>query len=396
MKIAITGATGLLGRNLLFEIIKQNINNLDMLEIFILGRSQGKTTIEQRIQQIILEDGLSYLSLDEKQREKVKNYSKTGTKCIDMDLSEQRLAMTSEDIKLLKSTKIDFFFHIAALTDFRNTPKVKNLLIKTNIEGTKQILDLVKELKVREFCYTGTAYACGEIAGNIKPDYINFEQKFRNTYEKTKLEAEVLIRSFARKSKIRCRYFRLSTISGRLMEQPLGAVNKFDVFYSWAAFFLYLKLKRLENHNNKYNNSVNFDVRICYRLNSGLNIVPADYAAKVMYQACMQNDKGESYHLVNTEETPHALYIPIMLTTINVKGIKQVDHIPNQMNHLEKLYYKTAGQIFTPYITSDPMLFDAQSLKNILNKSKLYCPPVDRNNFTILMDYAKKYDFGIT
>ena len=33
MRIVITGATGLLGRNLLFEIIKQDLNNLDDLEI---------------------------------------------------------------------------------------------------------------------------------------------------------------------------------------------------------------------------------------------------------------------------------------------------------------------------------------------------------------------------
>jgi len=41
------------------------------------------------------------------------------------------------------------------------------------------------------------------------------------------------------------------------------------------------------------------------------------------------------------------------------------------------------------------MLFDIQNLKNILNKTKLHCPPVDRDNFIILMDYAKQYDFGI-
>ena len=39
MRIALTGVTGLLGRNLLFEFIRQHEHDLDNLEIFILGRN---------------------------------------------------------------------------------------------------------------------------------------------------------------------------------------------------------------------------------------------------------------------------------------------------------------------------------------------------------------------
>ena len=98
---------------------------------------------------------------------------------------------------MLKSKAIDLFFHIAALTDFRDTPGVVKALKQTNVYGTQQILELVETLKVREFCYVGSAYSCGTKSGNIKPDYVNGKMVFRNPYEASKLEAENLVRKFS-------------------------------------------------------------------------------------------------------------------------------------------------------------------------------------------------------
>jgi nucleoside-diphosphate-sugar epimerase len=38
MRVALTGATGFLGRNLLFEIVKRNLQALDRLQVVVLGR----------------------------------------------------------------------------------------------------------------------------------------------------------------------------------------------------------------------------------------------------------------------------------------------------------------------------------------------------------------------
>ena len=396
LRIAITGATGLLGRNLLFEFLKQHFNDLDALEIFILGRDKSNVNIEQRIKQIILSDGVDYLALNSKdQTERLKEYCDAGIRYIDIDLDEDRLNIGSEDLKKLQSVSIDFFFHIAALTDFRDTPGATEALKKTNLHGTQQVLELISTLKIGEFCYTGTAYSCGMAAGNIEPDYINFNQKFRNPYESIKLEAEIEVRKFAKKTGLRCRYFRPSTICGRLIEPPLGAICKFDVFYGWAVFFFQIKLKQLKSLDNRYNEPLKLDIRICHGLKSGLNIVPADYAAKVMYQVCIQNVLGDSYHLVNNQETSYGLCITIMLDKLNIVGPRQADVIPGDMNKLERLYYKTVGKVLTPYATSEPMLFDTKNLDKILKKVKLRCPPVDEKNFLILINYAKQHDFRI-
>ena len=395
MRIALTGATGLIGRNLLFEILKANINNLDDVDVLIMGRHQGNSTIRDRIEKIIKEDGLLYLRADKNKAQIVADFCKDKLRCIDIDLEESDLGIKPDDYKLLNGQPIDFFYHIAALTDLRDAPGIDKELEKTNIFGTQQILQLVATLKVKQFCYVGTAYSCGNVSGDILPDSVNPAQDFRSPYERTKQEAETYVRKFAKETGIRCRYFRPSVTCGRLIEPPIGSINKYDVFYGWGAFFLHMKLRKIKRLEDRYAKSMALDIRACYNLKSGLNIVPADYAAKIMYQVCVQNDPGESYHLVNNAETPHHLYTLSLLKTINISGVKQVDQIPDDLNRMERLYYKTAGKVFTPYINAQPMLFNVENLKDVCKKANLICPPVDEKTLPLLIKYAKDHDFGV-
>jgi nucleoside-diphosphate-sugar epimerase len=279
MRIAITGATGLLGRNFLFEVIKNNLHNLEEMEILLLGRSSNEARIRERIEDIITEDGALYLSLSDYEFEDIKTAIFSSIKCVNMDIDAPKMGISTDDFNMLKREPIDVFFHIAALSDFRDSPKVVEALKRINFNGTKQILDLISLLKVDKFYYTSSAYSCGETAGDINPDYINLNQGFRNPYERSKLETEVLVRERSKETGLKCKFFRPSTISGRLMEDPAGSANKFDVFYSWAAFFLHLKTKQLDAID--YSTPVTLDARILFNPYSGLNIVPADYAAKV-------------------------------------------------------------------------------------------------------------------
>ena len=98
-----------------------------------------------------------------------------------------------------------------------------------------------------------------------------------------------------------------------------------------------------------------------------------------MYLVCTNNLPDESYHLVNADETLHSEYIPAMLECLNIKGAEYVTKIPKNMNNTESLYYKTVGKIFTPYITSNPMLFDTKNMDPLLKKHKLKVIKVNLN-----------------
>jgi len=395
MRIALTGATGLLGRNLLFEILKQNLGNLDDLEIIVLGRPVHTAPLDNRLHEIFKDDGYSYIEIDPKDLRIIQQIQQCIVP-ISFDLTKDNLDISPKDLKILKEEKIDHFFHVAALTDFRAGTSVEAKLRDVNVKGTQRVLALLKQLDVGQFIYVSSAYACGSKTGQVEADYVNPNEKFRNFYEKSKLEAEILVRDFAKQNNQKIKIFRPSTICGRLIEKPIGAISKFDVFYAWGAFFLRLKAKALKTFKNIYETSYEFPIRIHFNPKSGLNIVPSDYAAKVLYRAACDDWEGDSFYLVNNAETPHKLYVSYILEAIGITGCNFVDNEPVDKSEIERFYYKTVGKLFTPYALNDPIVFSVSNIKKQLVKCKLACPRVDRNNLVKLIDFAKKKYFNLS
>ncbi|MDD3089365.1 MAG: SDR family oxidoreductase, partial [Candidatus Omnitrophica bacterium] len=143
MRIVITGATGLIGRNLLFEFVKREFNDPQDLNVIVLGRPLGGMPIRKRVHRILLEDGLEYIDPGRTGLAKLKDICGTGVKALSIDISKDGLGLSDEDYRELKKAPIDIFFHLAASTDLRPTPAVEKTLLNENIEGTRRILELV-------------------------------------------------------------------------------------------------------------------------------------------------------------------------------------------------------------------------------------------------------------
>ena len=392
---ALTGVTGLLGRNVFFEILKDNLQDLEQIEIIILGRPASDHSLKERIKKIFYDEGINYLSIHPDYLTEFDLFLDTRTIYIDTDLSKPEVITAEEKMKLSNKI-IDHFFHIAANTDFRDSMDTIETLNRQNVEGTAQILELCKGLNVKAFSYVSSAYVCGCTYGDIEPHYTNLNQDFRNHYEKTKLMGEILVRQYQERSGVKCRIFRPSTISGRLIEDIKGEIYKFDVFYSWAHFFLKLKQKRYSGDlDGIYDETVEMNIRVALNFNAGLNIVPVDFAAKVLYHVCKHDIEGTHFHLVNNNETSNTLYMSKMMEILNITGYEFVDDIPEDMNPLEKFYYKSLGRIFTPYFVQDEINFDTTNLKEFYEQQNLHCPEVDEENFQILIEYAKTRHFGL-
>ena len=89
------------------------------------------------------------------------------------------------------------------------------------------------------------------------------------------------------------------------------------------------------------------------------------------------------------------MYVPLMTEAINLQGVEIVAAIPESVNRVEKLYYKTLGRIYTPYVTAPPMLFDVTNLEAIRRGAGIECPRINPERFRILMSYARSHDFGV-
>ena len=82
MKIILTGATGVLGSHIMYEILELFINEKIDGKLFIIARNKGKNSALDRINELLSSDYTPKI-LKEKGLEKLHNY----IKIIDSDLS---------------------------------------------------------------------------------------------------------------------------------------------------------------------------------------------------------------------------------------------------------------------------------------------------------------------
>jgi len=393
LRVALTGVTGLLGRNLLMEIVKRNIRQLDGLEIVLLGRSSVGRTLQQRVAEIMESDGADYLDIKPDQTCLIREFFERNVRYLRFSLQDGGLGISPDDWQVLRSSPIDYFIHSAASTDMRQSAATHTEAV--NFTGMKELIRLVDTLNVRDLSYISTAYVGRSDCGLISPDSMHADGLERNPYELSKRNSEMLFRTWARDSSIRCRVFRPSTICGRLVEQPHGSTCKYDVFYGWAAFFLREKMRRVGTRDDPFSCWETLDARVRYSGESGLNIIPADFAAKLIWSISTSDIADMSFHIANETNTPHALYIPLMLEELRVRGVKQVNVLPDVQNPLERRYYRTVGAAFTPYITDAECRFDLSNFMPLLRPSITRFPEVDMRAFRTLMRYAVEDGLGV-
>lgn len=104
---------------------------------------------------------------------------------------------------------------------------------RINVDGTRRMLDLARHCAGRgdgleQLSYVSTAYVAGRHRGSFGPGELQCGQRFRNAYEQTKHEAEVLVRDAATAWDLRTQIFRPSIVVG---ERDTGWTTSFNVLY---------------------------------------------------------------------------------------------------------------------------------------------------------------------
>jgi len=390
--IAITGVTGLLGRNILFEYLRIYLNDLSKTKFILFGRSTKTISFKNRVIQLLNDDGIYYLNISQSKLKLLINELNDLIEFIEIDFGNTTLN-NSVDLNKLKKNNIDVFYHAAANTNLNNNNTIRNLIEMSNIEGTKIILNLVDSLKVKRFCYFSSAYSTGKLKNRVSPDHISLERNFRNPYEYSKQFCEYLVRNYKFKKNTASFIFRTSILGGRLMEKKIGQIHKFDTFYGLSSFFLKTKESFTLEDEDIYKKQVSLNIRVLSNKNAKVNIIPADYAAKAVIDIMSSEYVAyNSFHLVNEKEVD---ILEQIFKYLNIVGCKLVQTFPDNLNKLEILYYKSVGNIFTPYLDNEGIhYFDITTLKNSLSPN-IQCPALSDDHFKLLFDYAKEYDFGI-
>jgi long-chain acyl-CoA synthetase len=150
-----------------------------------------------------------------------------------------------------------------------------------NVEGTRRMLELAELCtahgSLRRFAYVSTAYVAGDATGTFGEDDHDVGQGFRNTYERTKWEAERLVRAHAERLPVQI--FRPSIVVG---EQETGWTAAFNVIYAPLRAFAKGASVPL----------------IPGRRSAPVDVVPVDYVADAIFALSAREDGvGETFSL---------------------------------------------------------------------------------------------------
>jgi len=199
--VLLTGVTGFLGRRLLDELLEQT-------DCTVVCLVRAKSDIEAQRRGRSLSSDLRVVY-------------------VRADLESPRLGLTEDAWERLAG-KINEIYHCAASVSFDQPLKDAR---RINVAGTRRLLELAQAASstgsFRRMHHVSTAYVAGKRSGEVSADYLPADSgsAFRNSYERSKAEAERLLRD---QRDVPVSIYRPSIVCG---DTQTGKTDNFNVLY---------------------------------------------------------------------------------------------------------------------------------------------------------------------
>ena len=260
--VFLTGYPGFLASSLIRQLNQDHGSSIQCIYLLVLPNEETKA---QRELEYFIKKG------------------KLGSekfKIITGDITMPSLGIDEARLSELKKT-VTHVFHLAAIYDLA-VPE--NLAYQVNVHGTKMVNEWVEELEqLKRYIYFSTAYVAGTREGRIYENELIAGQSFKNHYEATKYEAELLVENL--KQRVPTTIIRPGIVKGN---SKTGETIKFDGMY-----FMLNLLDKLA-----------FSPILPY-LGEGKvegNFVPSDYVLEATsYLSFNPVGDGKTYHLTDPQ-----------------------------------------------------------------------------------------------
>ena len=339
-KIFLTGITGLVGSAFVVALLRERQD----CEFICLARKSPVKSAKQRTEEIIRDeckfDGCPELA----------DQILSKVQVIEGDVVTINPAELAKN-PLLKGVNV--IFHCAADVNLGQDPTGKTYRI--NYEGTKNMVELAKLLKVKEFHYVGTAYIAGKLAGVALEDK-PVDNGFNNPYEESKFKAEMLVRN----SGIPFTIYRPAIITGRRSD---GRIRKPLAFYRILEFLGKLKSHYCTKHHIDHTGWANLQINFATVPSEHVYFVPIDYVQEAITALFQQPVKNQAYHItgespLSTHQIENSICRVLRLDGTTVNGGPVAETMDN------KLMARFLGDLF-PYFSSD-IVFDQSNVRKAL------------------------------
>ncbi len=357
----ITGATGFLGRELVLHLLAGDPSA--RLTLLVRGRDEaeaqarGLALLAEQLQGAALADATARVEV------------------VRADLERERLGLAPRAYEELVARTVGVI-HGAASVSF-SLPLAQARAI--NVDGTRRVLELARQAGAH-MDYVGTAYVAGERSGLVLESELDRGQGFRNTYERSKCEAEALVR--ARMDGQSLAIYRPSIIVG---DSRTGRTASFKVLY-WP-----LKLF-----------ARGFRV-VPGRADTPMDVVPSDFVVQAIAHLRGRPDRaGQVYHLCAGPDRSATLAELAELAARFFRVKRPIFVQPQLFVRARPLIDRftwgrlrrvlRAGRVYTPYLSLD-LAFDTTNTRAGLAGSGIEVPRVE-DYFANLFRFAIDSDWG--
>ncbi|MFV8328244.1 SDR family oxidoreductase [Flavobacterium sp. ZS1P14] len=369
MKIILTGATGVLGSHIMYEILELFINKKIDGKLFIIARNKGKSSALDRINEL-LSSSYTPKIIKDKGVEKLHEY----IEIITSDLASVQDTFSNQ-------IKGAYFIHSAGYVNLSTDEEQREKIFDENTKITKSLFNIFHPF-IKKFIYISTAFSSGERKGLIDNDFHNldFIPAHRNAYENAKFHSENFVVQQCKALGLPYQILRPSVIGGKMLGKESNYfISKYMVFYLLAKFFHFSAQRKNEQEN----------VRFIINDKTGLNIIPVDYVAKVIVNTFEREDI-QQLNIVNDKSFNIVKGLQVIMKEV---GYTNFTLIQNSLdfkykNTIEKLYYESIGKHLKPYLITEANEYDTTLLNSILE-----IPKLDHEAFTNMIRYAKLNNF---
>ena len=203
------------------------------------------------------------------------------------DITAPDLGVGPDDAGAL--AEVTEVWHLAAVYDLSVAPEIAE---RVNVDGTANVLRLSRSLdRLQRLHYVSTCYVSGSYEGEFAEDTLDEGQTFRNHYESTKFEAELLVRK-AMADGLPATIYRPGIVVG---DSRTGETQKYDGPYFLAAFLRrQLSVPLLPDVALVPAVGAPDDVRVC--------LVPRDFVVDAMEElSSMSTSVGRTYALTDPD-----------------------------------------------------------------------------------------------
>jgi len=373
--LLLTGGTGLLGEYLVRDLLTRDV------KLALLVRSSRKASAHERVEAL--------LTRWEEECELVL----PRPVVLEGDLTEENLGLDAADLRWI-ARDCDAALHNAASLTFQAAGPDDEPW-RSNLQGTRHVLDVCRRTGIRKLHHVSTAYVCGLRTGRILEADLDCGQTHGNDYEVSKFRAELLVRAagFLDRPTI----YRPSIILG---DSQTGYTSTFYGFYAPLKLMstMLSKAAGVASTREELVAHIGF---ASHQLTSILNLagcerknyVPVDWVSAVMTHIITRpQHHGQTYHLA----PPEPVQVQLTRRAIEQAFEKYTElaerktHSAAEWSEFER-YFVEGMRVYQAYWRDDPV-FDTTNTRAAAGH--LPCPPLDADLFMRVCRFAIESKFG--